>query len=148
MKNFKISLAVIFAAAFALTVAGQTETEIFGYYSIENPTRDFANISEIHLAGTYGAQQKPPVYGLIRLKAKNARDFQLLKPTLNGKNLSFSTTSVGGVNYQFTGTFTKLGNFPELQPNGEVLLTGTLTKYRNKKKVASAVVKLSYQTGD
>ncbi len=102
----------------------------------------------IHLAGDYGAQQKPPFYGLIRLTAKNAKDFRLLKPTLSGKNLTFSTTAVNRISYKFSGKFTKLGNFPELQPNGEILLTGTLTKYRGKTKIASANVKLSYQAGD
>ncbi len=148
MRNFKVLIAAAFVFAFALSVFGQSKTEIFGYYSIVKATKEFADISEIHLAGNYGAEQKPKFYGLIRLKAKKAKDFQLLKPTLTGKKLNFSTTKVNGISYKFTGKFTKLGNFPELQPNGEVLLTGTLTKYRGKTKIALANVKLSYQAGD
>lgn len=149
MKKIKILFSVAFVFAFALSAFGQTETtDIFGYYSIEKPTKDFANISEIHLSGNYGAEQKPPAYGLIRLKAKNAKDFQIQKPALDGKNLTFSTNEVSGISYKFEGEFSKLGNFPELQPNGEILLTGTLTKYRGKTKIASANVKLLYSTGD
>ena len=148
MKNFKVLIAVAFVFAFALSAFGQNKINIFGYYSIENATKDFADISEINLAGDIGLNDKPPFYGLIRMKSKKAKDFKLLKPTLSGKTLTFSTTTVNGINYKFSGQFTKLGDFPELKPNGEVLLIGTLTKYRGKKKIAFANVKLSYEAGD
>lgn len=148
MKHFKFFIAAAFVFAFALSASAQNETDIFGYYSIEKPTKAFADISELHLSGGYGARQNPPFYGFIRLKTKRAKDFRLLKPALNGKSLTFSTTSVKGVSYKFSGQFTKLGNFPELRPDGEILLSGTLTKYRGKTKIASANVKFSYYAGD
>lgn len=147
-KSYQILICAVFVFAFALGASGQTKTDIFGYYYIEKPTKDFSNISEIHLAGDFGAEQKPPFHGMIRLKSKKLTDFRLLKPNLNGKNLTFSTAAVGGISYKFTGAFSKLENFPQTQPNGEVLLTGTLTKYRGKTKMASANIKLSYQAGD
>jgi hypothetical protein len=142
-------LAMLFCA-FALPALAQDKdkVDIFGYYSIVKPTKAFADIAEIHLGGDYGEMQKPKFYGLIRLKSKRALDYKLLKPTLSGKNLTFSTKTVGNISYKFVGAFTKLGDFPELQPNGEVLLKGTLTKYRGKKQIASANVKLSYFAGD
>lgn len=124
------------------------KSDIFGYYTIENAPKAFADISEIHLAGEYGKQQKPAFYGLIRLKKKTAKDFQILKPVLSGKNITFSTNTVGGVSYKFSGTFTKLENFPETRPDGEILLTGKLTKYRGKTKLAEANVRFSYFAGD
>ncbi|HEY0428313.1 MAG TPA: hypothetical protein VGC76_11065 [Pyrinomonadaceae bacterium] len=148
MKKFRILFFAIFLCAFALPALAQDKVDIFGYYSIVKPTKDFADISEIHLGGDYGEQQNPKFYGLIRMKSKRAIDYKLMKPSLSGKNLTFSTKSVGNISYKFVGAFTKLGDFPELQPNGEVLLKGTLTKYRGKKKIASANVKFSYEAGD
>jgi hypothetical protein len=149
-KITKILFLTMLLCAFALPAFAQDKdkVDIFGYYSIVKPTKAFADISEIHLAGDYGETQNPVFYGLIRLKSKKSKDFQLLKPSLSGKNLTFSTKSVGNISYKFVGAFTKLGEFPVLQPNGEVLLKGTLTKYRGKKQIASANVKLSYFAGD
>ncbi len=148
MKKFKILVFTMLFCAFAFSAYSQEKTDIFGYYSIEKAPKAFADISEIHLAGEYGEQQNPVFYGLIRMKSKRALDYKLLKPSLNGKNLTFSTKSVGNISYKFVGAFTKLGDFPTLQPNGEIILKGTLTKYRGKKKIASANVKFSYFTGD
>jgi hypothetical protein len=148
MKKRNILVLTILFCAFALPAFAQDEVDIFGYYTIEKPSKAFADIEEIHLAGDYGEMQKPKFYGLIRMKSKKASDYKLLKPTLSGKNLTFSTKSVGNISYKFVGTFTKLGEFPVLQPNGEIILKGTLTKYRGKKKIASAKVNLSYFAGD
>lgn len=134
--------------AFILPVVAQDNVDIFGYYSIVKPTKAFADISELHLGGDYGEMQNPKFYGFIRMKRKKVLDYKLLRPTLSGKNFTFSTRRVGSVWYKFVGAFTKLGDFPELQPNGDVLLKGTLTKYRGKKKIASAYVKFSYFAGD
>ena len=150
MRKFSIHFLLLFLSVPALTTFAQknNKVDVFGYYTIKNPTKTFADISEIHLSGNYGAQEKPPIYGLIRLKKKSAKDFQLLKPTLNGKNLTFTTKAVGGISYQFDGTFTKLGNFPETRPEGEILLKGRLTKYKGKTKIVEANVSFSYSAGD
>ncbi|MGC2235325.1 MAG: hypothetical protein WA584_04150 [Pyrinomonadaceae bacterium] len=148
MKKFRILIFTMLFCAFALSAYSQEKTDIFGYYYIEKAPKAFADISEIHLSGDYGEMQNPKFYGLIRMKSKRAIDYKLLKPTLNGKNLTFSTKSVGNISYKFVGTFTKLGDFPTLKPDGEILLKGTLTKYRGKKKIASANVKFSYFAGD
>lgn len=148
MKKFRVLFLTILFCAFALPALAQDKVDIFGYYTIVKPTKEFTDISEIHLAGDYGEMQKPKFYGFIRMKSKKTLDYKLLKPTLSGKNFSFSTKSVGNINYKFVGAFTKLGEFPVTQPNGEIILKGTLTKYRGKKKIASAKVKLSYFAGD
>lgn len=133
-----------------LTIFSQEKekVEIFGYYTIVKPTKDFNDISEINLGGDFGANEKPPFYGLVRLKKTHTKDFRLLKPILTGKHLVFTTKDVNGVYYKFSGDFIKLGNFPILNPNGEVILKGMLSKYRGKKKIASANVKFSYEAGD
>lgn len=150
MRKLSILFLFLLLSASAITTFGQKNQtiDIFGYYTIEKPTKDFADISEVHLSGNYGAQEKPPVYGLIRLKKKTAKDFQILKPTLNEKNLTFATKAVGGISYQFEGAFTKLGDLPTLRPEGEAILKGKLTKYRGKTKIAEANVSLTYSAGD
>jgi hypothetical protein len=123
------------------------ETDIYGYYFIEKPTKDFADISEIHFFAGDGTAENPPAYGLIRLKNKKAKDFVINKRMMDEKNISFTTNSVGGISYQFTGAFTKLGNFPSYPPEG-VVLQGTLTKFKGKAKLAAAKVKFTYSPGD
>jgi len=149
MKIFTILLFFLFLSFQSLTAFSQEEdkVDIFGYYIIVKPTKDFADISEINLAGDFGENEKPPYYGLIRLKKKSAEDFRLLKSTLTGKNLQFTTNAVGGIYYKFEGNFTKLGNFPILNPWKEIILIGKLTKYKGKTKIAEAKVKLSYDAG-
>lgn len=145
-KTLVFCLAFLFIGFAFTAVRAQTENDIFGYYTIQRPVPvGFTDISEIHLAGDYGAQQSPPVHGLIRLKSKTAKDFAINKPTLSGKNITFTTKAVGGVSYQFTGTFVKFPN--NTQQEGTVL-RGVLRKYRGKTKIAEANVKFSYEAGD
>lgn len=151
MKALKILILVLAVCAFAVPAAAQ-HLDTFGYYTIVRPPKAFADISEIHLAGDYGAQQNPPFYGLIRFKKKSAKDNRLLKPALKGRNISFTTRTVGGVYYKFSGTFTKLfdkilenAGGPSLQGTA---LTGTLIKYKGKKKIAGAYLRFTYFAGD
>lgn len=149
MRIFKVFYLAILLCVFTFPLFAQdSAVDIFGYYTIDKAVKGFTDISEIHLAGSYGAEQKPPFHGLIRMKAKKAKDFHLLKPTLDGNNLTFSTKSVNGVSYTFSGTFTRLGNFPNERPEGEVLLTGILTKLKGKTTLASAKVSFIYTAGD
>ena len=146
-------LAFFFVAAFigiaALpTFAQDLKVDIFGYYFIVENYKEFADISEINLAGSMSDEQTPPFYGLIRLKKKSAPDYRLLKPTLEGKKLTFKTKTVKNVHYEFVGEFMRLANFPETRPEAEVLLKGTLTKYRGKIITAKKVVSFSYSGGD
>jgi hypothetical protein len=149
MKNIiTVLFALFLSAAFALPVFSQKKVDIFGYYSIVKPPRDFADISMIHLAGDYGASQKPPVYGLVRMTNERAKDFRLLRPSLTGKRLTFKTRTVGGIHYEFDGTFTRLDNFPVTKPNGKIVLKGKLSKYRGNVRIAIATLSFSYEAGD
>jgi hypothetical protein len=148
MKKTNLLVIVLFVFAFALPAFSQRKVDIFGYYTIVSATDDFVDISEIHLAGKYGEQQTPKIYGLIRMRARNASDYDLMKPTLLGKNLSFVTKSVGGVHYAFSGTFTKLGDFPVTRPEGQTILRGTLTKYSGRKRIAAGTFNFIYSAGD
>ncbi|HEX8734519.1 MAG TPA: hypothetical protein VF721_04300 [Pyrinomonadaceae bacterium] len=144
-KTLVLCLALLFIGYAATVAKAQTENDIFGYYTIQGKAPvGFTDISEIHLAGDYGAQQKPPVHGLIRLKNKTAKDFAINKPTLNGKNITFTTKAVGGISYQFTGTFVK---FPNNEAQEGTVLRGILRKFKGKTKIAEANLKFSYSAG-
>lgn len=148
MKLPKFIFLTILLVVFAISAFAQSKTDTFGYYTIEKATKDFSDISEIHLAGEYGANENPPDYGRIRLKARKAKDYVLNKPTLDGKTITFTTKAVNGISYSFSGTFVRLGNFPEERPEGEVLLKGTLTKMKGKTRLASKNFSFSYSAGD
>ena len=147
MRGIRLLFFVAVFAAFTVPALAQ-KNDIFGYYKPVSATAEFRDISEIHLAGDYGEQQTPKVYGLIRMRQQNSADYDLLKPTLVGKRLSFTTKSVDGVHYGFVGTFVKLGDFPTTRPEGQTLLKGTLTKYRGKKKIAAGTFNFIYSAGD
>ena len=146
---FAAVIALIFAASFPATAqAKKNGKDIFGYFYFKGKTeKDFANIREIHLAGDFGAKEKPPFYGLIRLKAQRAKDFQILKPTGTGKNISFTTTAVSGVSYKFTGVFTRLDLEQKQIPEGEVVLKGKLTKLKNGRQIAEQDASFTYFPG-
>jgi hypothetical protein len=145
-KHLLFCFAALFLSFAFINARAQTENDIFGYYTIEGRApAAFADISEIHLAGDYGARQKPPVHGLIRLKSKAARDFRVNKPALNGKNISFTTATVGGISYKFSGTFVR---FPNNAAQEGTILRGVLQKFRGKTKIAEANVKFTYDAGD
>ncbi|HEX8249715.1 MAG TPA: hypothetical protein VF599_16170 [Pyrinomonadaceae bacterium] len=137
-------LAFLFTGCASTAARAQTGNDIFGYYSIDGKApAAFADINVIHLAGSYGAEQTPSVHGMIR--PKKGRDFPLLKPVLNGKNISFTTKTVGGISYKFTGTFVK---FPNNEQQEGVILRGVLQKFKGKTKIAEANVRFNYDAGD
>jgi len=143
-KLLLVCLALIFTGFAVDDVQAQAENDIFGYYTIDGRApAAFADISEIHLAGSYGAERKPPVHGMIR--PKKGKDFPLLKPKLVGKNISFETKAVGGISYKFTGAFIK---FPNNEAQQGVILRGVLQKFKGKTKIAEARVGFTYEAGD
>ena len=143
-KTLVFCLAFLFIGFASMPAKAQNGNDVFGYYSIDGKVpAAFAGIDVIHLAGSYGAEQKPPVHGMIR--PKKGKDFPLLKPALRGKNISFTTKAVGGISYKFTGTFVK---FPNNEQQEGIILRGVLQKFKGRTKIAEANVKFTYEAGD
>jgi hypothetical protein len=102
-----------------------------------------------------------PDFGAINLNAKRSR--QLPQPGLetnNGKryrfktltvrrdNFTFTTMTVAGVYYSFSGKFLKGGVYSSGILDDETpVLEGTLTKFRDGKKLAEANLKFVYFGG-
>ena len=63
-------------------------------------------------------------------------------------NFTFTTLPAAGVSYSFAGKFLKGGNFAATWMGEEdPILEGTLTKFRDGKKVAEAKLKFMYFGG-
>lgn len=118
------------------------------YFATGTLPNDFSEIDFLSLA-TIDDQGKPaPLNGFIRPKRRSAKDYQLVNPKLNGRNLTFTTTTVGGVGYSFTGTFEKLDNFPaNPPPSDKVILRGKLTKLLDGTMVIETDVSFTYSAG-
>lgn len=89
-----------------------------------------------------------PLNGFLRPKKSSVKDYILVQPAITGRNLTFTTEAVGGVSYAFTGTFQRVGHFAADPPEYDtVVLSGTLTKLRDGKSIATTPVDFSYQPG-
>ncbi len=73
--------------------------------------------------------------------------FQSISASQN--NLTFSTRARGGTSYKFAGRFLKGGVYAEMDSSvwDQPLLEGTLTKFKNGKKVAESRMRFSYFGG-
>lgn len=156
------SVATIFfallGAAFSSILSGAPapKVDLFGYYYLgeQEAPKGFKDVDHLHLSTIDFKNEEivtVPLHGFIRMKAQGkelAVDFPLVSPALKGKAFTFTTKAVDGASYRFAGKFLKLGNFPEERPEGEVVLTGRLTKLKGGKSVAEADVKFHYTGGD
>ncbi len=75
----RISFIAVLSHLFVVSCLSQKTVDYFGYYFIQKPSRSFANIEELHLAGSYGAAQKPPFHGLTTKKEGDER-FPSIEP--------------------------------------------------------------------
>lgn len=66
----------------------------------------------------------------------DGRGYKMTQISIKDRSFSFKTETIGGISYQFSGTFLKSGDFAALDLDGEVLLKGLLIKIRNGKEVA------------
>lgn len=158
---FKTLSFAVLAASFCLGLglaAPAPKVDLFGYYYLGDPApKGFADISELHLSAIdfQGDKMvKVPLHGMIRMKPKpgkgpeSAVDFPLVAPTLKGRAFTFTTREVGGVSYRFSGSFVRLGNFPEERPEGEVILKGHLSRLQGGKVTVESDVGFLYTGGD
>jgi len=148
------SFALIAFGSLIAAVAGPPVTSAnvigaSGTFSIHGKApQAFATIEVLEIGGNdeYGWKAKPPFYGFIRLNNKAQTDYKLLKPTIDDKNISFKTRAVGGVSYEFEGTFTQL-DFAEKDLRNQVVLSGTLKKMMGGKVAAEAKLDFDYTPG-
>src|SRR3954468_17376176 len=100
MRTFLLSAAIFMLVFVGAAPSGaQTRTDevkIYGYFFIAGKVpAAFKNIEVMDIEYPpyvdNRKKQSAPDYGRIRLNGRRAFDFSLLKPTLDGNNLSFKT---------------------------------------------------------
>ena len=82
------------------------------------------------------------------LQITNGKTFRFKTLTVKRNDFTFTTMTVGGVSYSFSGKFLKGGVFYTSDLDDTVpVLEGTLTKFRAGQKIAEAKLALSYFGG-
>jgi hypothetical protein len=154
IRTFVKLLVLLAVSSLVVGLAQPTATcansiDASGTFSIHGKApQAFANIEVLEIGGDdeYGWKANPPFYGFIRLNNRAKTDYKLLKPTIDGKNISFKTRAVGGVSYEFEGSFTQL-DFAEKDMRNQVVLSGTLKKLVGGKVTAEAKLDFDYTPG-
>ena len=141
-----IALTTIFLALGILAPA-QTKRQAFNpdgsFWLVGEPPSAFSDFGGINLNGRQ--LRRIPSQGLQLI---NGKTFHFKTLTVRRDNFSFTTRTLGGVYYAFTGRFLRGGVFAEQDLSDErPVLEGTLTKFQGGKKVAEAKLKFSYFGG-
>lgn len=118
------------------------------YFAMDELPAEFAELEHLLLATIDENAAPAPLNGFLRPKKREAKDYTLVSPKLDGKTLTFRTVAVDGVHYEFNGAFEVLDHFAANPPSYETaVLSGTLTKLREGKTVAETPVKFRYEAG-
>lgn len=148
MKTFlKPITALSLLLAVALPAFSQSKRSSFNpdgsFWVIGAAPNGFSDFGGINLNGR--RLRRLPSQGLQLMDGKT---FHYKTLTVKQKNFSFTTVTIGGVYYTFSGRFLRGGVFAEQDLSDErPVLEGVLTKYKAGKKVADAKLKFSYFGG-
>jgi hypothetical protein len=136
-------------AASAAPASVPADYDVTGaYFPMDALPAEFAELEHLLLATIDENAAPAPLNGFLRPKARTAEDYRLVNPSLEGRKLTFTTTTHKGVHYAFDGQFELLGKFAENPPDYEtVVLTGTLKRLRDGQTVASTPVRFRYEAG-
>ncbi|HEU0253054.1 MAG TPA: hypothetical protein VFR12_08450 [Pyrinomonadaceae bacterium] len=134
---------LVFALSLATPTFAQSKFDPDGaFWLLDQPT-EFSEFGAINL-NAKKLRRLPPA-GLQRNDGANYR-FKTL--TVKRNNLTFTTVTRSGIYYTFSGRFLKGGVFAMTELNDESpILEGTLTRYRDGKKVAEAKLRFTYFGG-
>ncbi|HEY1403516.1 MAG TPA: hypothetical protein VGB05_05275 [Pyrinomonadaceae bacterium] len=120
-----------------------------GYFSlVGKPPRGFENFDTIQYWRTAQEQTGPDISNRTAgMNETGGVVYRYATVSVTRQTFVFKTRDVRGVSYKFSGRFLR-SDFVGSEMNFErPVLAGTLDKYRNGKRVASANIKLSYFAG-
>lgn len=143
----------IFAALFLLslisapTFSQKSKAERFdpdGSFWLQGaPPTDFSDFSGINLNAKRSRQLPQP-----GLETNNGKRYRFKTLSVKQERFTFTTMTVAGVSYSFSGRFLKGGVYSSGILDDETpVLEGTLTKFRGGTKVAEAKLKFVYFGG-
>ena len=141
-----VKLSLVFVLA-SFPGFAQTKTARFdpdgSFWVLGNIPNEFSEFGGINLNAKRSRQL--PVQG-FELRTGKRIPFKTL--TVKRDNFTFTTITVGGVSYAFSGKFLKGGVYSAGDLDDTIpVLEGTLTKFRNGQKIAEAKLKFSYFGG-
>ena len=107
------------------------------------PPNDFSDFGGINLNAKKSRQLPQP-----GLETNNGKRYRFKTLSVKQERFTFTTMTVAGVSYSFSGRFLKGGVYSSGILDDETpVLEGTLTKFRAGKKVAEAKLKFVYFGG-
>jgi len=113
------------------------------FWIIGQPPNEFSEFGAINLNAKRSRQL--PIQGF---ELRTGKRLRFKSVTVKRDNFTFTTITLGGVSYSFSGKFLKGGVYSAGELDDETpVLEGTLTKFRGGQKVAEAKVKFSYFGG-
>jgi hypothetical protein len=141
------AVAMIFLVVGMLTSASAQKKSRFdpsgAFWISGEPPADFSDFSSINL--NMRQLRRLPTSGL---QLNDGTSFRFRNVVVQQNNFTFTTVTLNGVYYTFSGKFLKGGNFASTWQGEETpVLEGTLTKFKAGKKVADAKLKFIYFGG-
>ena len=113
------------------------------FWIVGTPPNEFSDFSAINL-NAKKLRRIPPT----GLQTNDGKTYRFKTLTVKRDNFTFTTIVLRGVSYSFAGKFLKGGVYAAGDLDSETpVLEGTLTKFRDGKKVAEANLKFVYFGG-
>lgn len=136
--------ALICVLFFSAVAHAQTRFDPDGSFWIHGePPAEISEVSAINLNAK--RLRRLPAQGL---QITDGTNYRFKTATVKRNKFTFTTVALKGVYYSFSGRFLKGGNFAATALNDEVpVMEGTITRYRDGKKVAEAKLKFIYFGG-
>ena len=143
----KPTVIVLILLLSSTVIVSQTKPARFdpdgAFWIVGEPPNDFSDFGAINLNAK--RSRRLPVQGFELRTGKSLR-FKTL--VVKRDNFSFTTITLGGVSYAFSGKFLKGGVYSAGDLDEETpVLEGTLTKFRGGQKIAEAKLKFTYFGG-
>ena len=140
----KLSFVFVLASFPAIAQTKATRFDPDGaFWIVGEPPNEFSEFGSINLNAKRSRQL--PLQG-FELRTGKRIPFKTV--TVKRDNFTFTTVTVGGISYAFSGKFLKDGVYSAGDLDDETpVLEGTLTKFRRGQKVAEAKLKFSYFGG-
>jgi hypothetical protein len=117
--------------------------ESFGYAGFFEPVgrkpKGFEKFANFMIRSTRGRS----VDGAV-ITSETDLVYEFVEAALEGDRLTFRTKKVRGVSYSFEGRFLQP---PPIGKRKGAVVEGTLTRYRNGRKTAGAVIKFRHESG-
>ena len=113
------------------------------FWILDETPNEFSEFGAINLNAKRSRQL--PVQGF---ELRTGKRFPFKTLTVKRDNFTFTTVTIGGISYAFSGKFLKGGVYAAGDLDDTIpVLEGTLTKFRGGQKVAEKKLKFSYFGG-